>query len=160
MSLNLTSAAFREGGAIPDRYSKSGGNISPPLAWTGVPAGTRSLALIGEDPDAPSGVFVHWLVYGIPPETKELEEGQPETPTLPDGSLQGRNGFGQTGYGGPAPPSGTHRYFFHLFALGRELNLAPGASRKELDEIMQNHVLERAQLMGVYSHHGSGSRAA
>jgi Raf kinase inhibitor-like YbhB/YbcL family protein len=159
--MKLESPAFRHGGLIPDKYSKDGGNITPPLAWTGVPRGTKSLALIMDDPDAPSGVFVHWLVYDIPPTVTELEEGLPPKPTLPNGARQGRNGFGGMGYGGPQPPSGTHRYFFHLYALDSKLDLPAGASREELDQAMQGHILEEAQLMGRYQHHRvRGSRVA
>ena len=113
-----------------------------------------------DDPDAPSGVFVHWLVYRMPPEAGELNEGVPASPSLPDGIRQGRNGFGDTGYGGPRPPSGTHRYFFHLYALDSDLNLAPGAAREELDRAMAGHVMEEGHLMGRYTKGGSGSQAA
>ena len=160
MSLQLTSSAFRHEGTIPDKYSKEGGNISPPLSWSGVPEKAKSLALIVDDPDAPSGLFVHWLVYAIPPHLAKLGEDLPATATLADGLRQGRNGFGDIGYGGPRPPSGTHRYFFHLFALDTELDLAPGARREELDRAIQGHVLEEAQLMGRYEHRKPGSRAA
>src|SRR5260370_4958265 len=117
MPLKLTSPGFANNGAIPDKYSKDGGNISPPLKWTDASQKTKSLALIVDDPDAPSGLFVHWVVYGIASDTTKLDEGQPATATLPNGVRQGRKGFGDLGYGGPQPPSGTHRYFFHLYAL-------------------------------------------
>ena len=152
MSLRLTSRAFQNEGAIPDTYSKQGGNISPPLAWTGVPDGTRSLALIVDDPDAPSGVFVHWLLYGIPPGTTELKEHLAATPSLPNGARQGRNGYGDLGYGGPQPPSGTHRYFFRLYALDTDSDVPGGLTREELEGIIEGHVLEQAQLMGRYQH--------
>ena len=158
MSLRLTSRAFQNESVIPDKYSKRGGNISPPLAWSGVPDKTKSLALIVDDPDAPSGLFVHWLLYEIPPGTKELDEGLPVTPILPGGARQGRNGFGEVGYGGPQPPSGTHRYFFHLYALDTNLELAADASREELDRAIQGHILEEVQLMGRY-HHGRSQTA-
>jgi Raf kinase inhibitor-like YbhB/YbcL family protein len=158
--LQLKSGAFEHEGVIPDKYSKTGGNISPSLMWTGVPPGARSLSLIVDDPDAPSGIFVHWLVYGIQPTATGLEEGLPATPTLPNGVKQGHNDFGELGYGGPQPPSGTHRYFFHLYAIDRELQLPPGASRKALDKALSGHVLEEAQLMGKYKHREPGSRAA
>src|SRR5258706_15221229 len=106
--MKLISPAFRDGEFIPDKYSKEGGNISPPLAWTGMPRVSQSLALIMDDPDAPSGVFVHWLLYDIPPTVTELDEGIPPKPTLPNGARQGRNGFVDLGYGGPQPPSGNH----------------------------------------------------
>ncbi len=152
MNLTLTSSAFAHEGTIPEKYSKDGGNFSPPLAWTGVPDGTRSLALIMDDPDAPSGVFVHWLAYGIPAATPGLREGVPPTRTLANGMRQGRNGFGEFGYGGPQPPSGTHRYFIHLYALDNNLELPNGASREELDQAIRGHVLAEAELMGRYSH--------
>ena len=159
MSLKLISRAFDNGSAIPDKYSKSGGNISPPMSWTDVPEGTKGLALIVEDPDAPSGSFSHWVVYHIPPASTGLNEGIPAEPNLPGGALQGRNGFGEMGYGGPQPPAGTHRYFFHLYALNTELKLPAGVSRGELDRALQGHVLAETQLMGHYQQraHGSGA---
>ena len=160
MSLKLTSRAFKNEGDIPNKYSKDGGNISPPLAWTNVPDEAKSLALIVDDPDAPSGTFVHWLVYGIPPDTSELDEDVPATPQLPNGALQGRNGFREFGYGGPQPPEGTHRYVFHLYALDIDPDLEGGASREELDEAIQDHILEEAHLMGRYQHREPGSQAA
>jgi Raf kinase inhibitor-like YbhB/YbcL family protein len=159
MSLRLTSRAFQNEGTIPDKHSKQGGNISPPLSWTGVPEGTTSLALIVDDPDAPSGPFVHWLVYGIPPGTTELAEHLGPTQELPDGTRQGRNGFGDLGYGGPQPPSGTHRYFFHLYALDTDTDMPAVLSRQELDGAIEGHVIEEAQLMGRYKHHAETSAA-
>lgn len=155
MSLSLTTRAFQNEGPIPDEFSKQGGNVSPALEWTGVPDGTRSLALIVDDPDAPSGLFVHWLVYGIKPGVNTLEEHLPATAELPGGTRQGRNGFGDLGYGGPKPPSGTHRYFFHLYALDTETDLPGGLNRQELDGVIHGHVIEEAQLMGRYEHRGS-----
>jgi Raf kinase inhibitor-like YbhB/YbcL family protein len=160
MSLTLTTSAFQQEGMIPDKYSKDGGNISPPLSWDGVPENTKSLALIVDDPDAPSGLFVHWLLYAIPPDVTSLDEDRPAREILSNGIRQGRNGFGELGYGGPQPPSGTHRYFFHIFALDNVPDLQPGATREQLDEAMRGHVLEEAQLMGKYEHHEPGSRAA
>src|SRR5437868_6650207 len=130
MSLTLTCPAFHDGEMIPERHSRRGGNVSPPLAWSETPEGARSLALIMDDPDAPSGVFVHWLVYHIPLSMNELREGVVASPELPNGIRQGRNGFGDIGYGGPQPPSGTHRYFLHLYALDQDVQIPPGASRK------------------------------
>jgi Raf kinase inhibitor-like YbhB/YbcL family protein len=160
MSLKLATTAFHTGGPIPEKYSKGGANISPPLSWSGVPQATKSLVLIVDDPDAPSGVFVHWLLYAIPPSTPGLDERRPATETLPDGSRQGRNGFGELGYGGPKPPSGVHRYFFHLYALDTELHLPPGASREDLDRAMQGHILEQSEIFGTFSHRNPGSQAA
>lgn len=152
MSLKLNSSAFRNQDAIPDQYAKQGGNVSPPLSWTGVPEDTVSLALIVDDPDAPSGVFVHWLVYNISPDIDELEEGQPSDGELPNGACQGINGFGETGYGGPQPPSGTHRYVFHLYALDTDTDIPAGLTRQELDGAIEGHVIEEAQLIGRYEH--------
>ena len=159
MSLKLTSRAFQNEGAIPDKYSKQGGNVSPPLAWTGVPDETRSLALIVDDPDAPSGTFVHWLAYGISPKTSSLDEHLPASPELSNGARQGRNGFGDIGYGGPQPPSGTHRYFFHLYALDTDSDMPGGLTRQELDGAIEGHIIEEAQLMGKYQYRGK-TRAA
>jgi Raf kinase inhibitor-like YbhB/YbcL family protein len=152
MSLKLTSTAFTNEGVIPDKFSKRGGNVSPQLKWTGVPEDTISLALIMDDPDAPSGVFVHWLLYGLPPSDGELAEHQPATPELPNGARQGLNGFGEQGYGGPQPPSGRHRYFFHLYALDTNSDVPAGLTRLELDGVIHGHVLQEAQLMGFYEH--------
>jgi Raf kinase inhibitor-like YbhB/YbcL family protein len=160
MALKLISRAFPHEDTIPDKYSKDGGNISPDLEWMGVPDGTKSLALIVDDPDAPSGVFVHWLVYGIPPGILELKEDLPGTETLPNGARQGRNGFGEIGYGGPQPPSGVHRYFFRLYALDQDPPLRAGASREELDQAIKGHTIEKAELMGRYRRGAPGSRAA
>jgi Raf kinase inhibitor-like YbhB/YbcL family protein len=157
MSLRLTSPAFQNGGIIPDKYSKQGGNISPHLSWTGVPEGTTSLALIVDDPGAPAGTFVHWLVYGIPPGTTELPEHLQSAKELRSGARQGVNGFGGMGYGGPQPPSGTHRYMFHLYALDTDTDMPAGLTREELDGAIQGHVIEEAQLTGRYQHH-SGTR--
>jgi Raf kinase inhibitor-like YbhB/YbcL family protein len=160
MALKLTSRGFQDEGIIPEKYSKDGGNISPPLEWRGAPEGTRSFALVVDDPDAPSGVFVHWLMYGIPPGTTQLEEGASTAGTLAGGVRQGRNGFGGIGYGGPQPPSGTHRYFFHLYALDYEPSLPAGASREEVDAAIKGHTMEEAKLMGKYQHRKPGTRAA
>jgi len=158
MSLRLTSRAFQNEGTIPDKYSKQDGNISPPLSWTGVPEGTVSLALIVDDPDAPSGVFVHWLVYGIPPGTTMLPEHVLPTQHPGNGARHGLNGFGAFGYGGPQPPSGTHRYIFHLYALDTDTDLPAGLSRQELDGAIEGHVIEEAQLIGRYQHRsGTGA---
>jgi Raf kinase inhibitor-like YbhB/YbcL family protein len=152
MSFKLTSGAFHNEGTIPDRHSKQGGNISPPLSWTGMPEGTASLALIVDDPDAPSGVFVHWLVYGIPPETSVLPEHMLPTQHSRKGPRQGLNGFGSLGYAGPQPPSGKHRYVFHLYALDTDTDMPAGLSRQELAGAIEGHIIEEAQLMGLYQH--------
>lgn len=150
MSLRLTSAAFQNNGAIPDKYSKQGGNASPPLSWTGVPEGTRSLVLVVDDPDAPHGPFVHWLVYGIPPGTAGLPEHLEPEKELGIGARQGINGFGDVGYGGPQPPSGTHRYIFHLYALDTDSDVPSVLTRQELDGAIEGHVIAEARLVGRY----------
>jgi Raf kinase inhibitor-like YbhB/YbcL family protein len=150
MGFTLSSGAFHDGGRIPEKYSRKGGNISPPLAWSGVPLSAKTLALIVDDRDAPSGLFVHWLLYRIPATVNELKERLPEKAELADGSRQGRNGFGGIGYGGPQPPSGTHRYVFHLYALDFTPDLAAGASRDELEHAMRGHILQEAELVGRY----------
>jgi Raf kinase inhibitor-like YbhB/YbcL family protein len=146
----LKSPAFSEGDMIPRKYTCDGANVSPPLTWSGVPAGVKSLALICDDPDAPRGTFVHWVVFNIPPSSSGLREGLSNDKTLQDGSKQGLNDFRRIGYGGPCPPSGTHRYYFKLYALDTELGLDPGATKKELLEAMEGHILAEASLMGKY----------
>lgn len=159
MSLKLTSRAFHNEGAIPARYSRQGGNVSPSLSWTDVPQDTVSLALIVDDPDAPSGLFVHWVLYNISPDISELPEHQPSTAEISNGARQGINGFRERGYGGPQPPSGTHRYVFHLYALDTDTDMPAGLTRQELDGAIEGHVIEEAQLVGRYQHH-TGTRAA
>ncbi len=149
--MKLTSSAFSEGERIPSEYTCDGNNLSPPLNWTEVPADTKSLALIVDDPDAPRGLFVHWLVYGISPREHGLAQGEGAEEKRPGGGRQGRNGFGAIAYGGPSPPLGTHRYCFHLYALDEELSgIRSGASRQELEKSMDGHVLAETQLMGRY----------
>jgi Raf kinase inhibitor-like YbhB/YbcL family protein len=149
--MKLTSSAFAEGDLIAPKYTCDGQNVSPPLEWTDVPDGTTSLALIMDDPDAPSGLFLHWLLYGIPSDEKGLTEGVGIEKASAGGARQGKNGFGKIGYGGPCPPSGTHRYYFHLYALDNDLSsLRPGASRQELESSMQGHILDEATLMAKY----------
>src|SRR6266545_2356104 len=152
MAFKLVSFAFNDGDEIPDRYAHKVTNLSPPLAWENAPERTQSFALIMDDPDAPSGLFTHWTVYGMPPGTQELSEGQRAEPGDPGPRKQGRNDFGEYGYGGPDPPSGVHRYFFHLYALDIDLDLKMGATRKELDRAMEGHILQEAVLMGRYEH--------
>jgi Raf kinase inhibitor-like YbhB/YbcL family protein len=142
--LEITSGAFEEGATIPSRYTCEGENVSPPLSFVGAPEGTRSLALVVDDPDAPVGTFTHWLAWGIDPRAGGLGEGQPAP-------REGRNGFGTTGYVGPCPPTGSHRYFFRLHALDAELDVEPEADRDELDRALEGHVLETAELVGTYA---------
>jgi len=148
--MTLTSPAFVEGGPIPAQYTCNGADISPPLAWSGVPAGTRSLALICDDPDAPIGSWVHWVLFDLPPSLNGLPEGVPARPSLEGGGVHGTNSWRRIGYGGPCPPGGTHRYFFKLYALDRTLGLGNNATAKDVQAAMQGHVLGEAQLMGRY----------
>jgi Raf kinase inhibitor-like YbhB/YbcL family protein len=150
MEFSITSSAFDDGGMMPAKYTPDGKDISPPLSWSGVPEGTKSIALINDDPDAPVGTWVHWVVYNLPPDADGLEENIPPDPALSSGAIQGTTDFGRIGYGGPAPPSGTHRYFFKLYALDTMLDLAPGASKAQVRSAMVGHVLAEAQLMGKY----------
>ncbi len=150
MAIQLTSNAFIEGAMIPQRYTCDGENISPPLLWTGVPPGTRSLALICDDPDAPVGIWDHWVLYNIPANATGLPQSIPEKTILDTGAVHGSNSWGRIGYGGPCPPGGTHRYFFKLFALDTLLDLKSGATTSQLLEAMEGHVLAQGQLMGKY----------
>jgi len=152
----LHSPAFLTGSTIPFQYTCDGDNLSPPLSWDAPPDGTVSFALILEDHDAPQQRFTHWVVYNLPTTIGYLSEGVIHQPILPDGGAQGKNDFGQLGFGGPCPPSGTiHRYFFKLYALDTMLHLAPGASKKEVLTAIEGHVLESAELMGRYARNGS-----
>ena len=153
-TMELNSSAFSQGRAIPSKYTCDGKDVSPPLTWTEAPPGTKSLALIADDPDAPMGTWVHWVIYNLPPATRQLLEEFPTDGRLPDGTIQGKTDFGRTGYGGPCPPSGTHRYFFHLFALDTALSLPPASTAKQLKAAMQGHILAEAQLMGTYRRKG------
>ncbi|MFO7917768.1 MAG: YbhB/YbcL family Raf kinase inhibitor-like protein [Anaerolineae bacterium] len=151
MSFPLTSSALEAEETIPDKYTCEGKNISPPLSWQGVPEDAQSLALVCEDPDAPSGIFTHWLLYNIPTTRYDLPENVPPHITLDWGGAQGRNDFGDVGYGGPCPPRGeTHRYYFRLYALDQELDLSPGLTRDQFFSAVEGHVLDRGDLMGRY----------
>ena len=150
MDITMTSSAFEEAGLIPPKYSCDGADVSPPLKWEGIPEGTGSIALICDDPDAPMGTFVHWVLYDLPPDVRELPENVPGEATLANGAKQGTSDFGRTGYGGPCPPGGTHRYFFKLYALDAATNLSPGATKAELLKAMEGHILAQGQLMGKY----------
>ncbi|MEW5772710.1 MAG: YbhB/YbcL family Raf kinase inhibitor-like protein [Thermodesulfobacteriota bacterium] len=147
---SVSSPAFAEGRPIPAAYACAGRDANPTLLFRNAPAGTRSLVLIMDDPDAPGGTWVHWLVYDIPAASSGLPENLPRTPQLPGLATQGRNSWGRVGYGGPCPPSGTHRYVFRLYALNVVLGLAPGAGREQLEAAMAGHVLGRAELLGVF----------
>lgn len=151
-TLSLTSPAFQPGQRIPTDYTQDGRNVSPPLAWGDLPPGTESLALICEDPDAPRGMYSHWVAFNLPADVRGLPEGVPDQPTLPDGTVQGVNDGGKPGYTGPAPPPGKpHRYFFHLFALGTRLHLPAGVTREQLMVALQEaRVLGKGELIGTY----------
>jgi len=146
MTLELTSPAFSEGEAIPC----TGEDVSPALAWTGVPEGTQSIALIMDDPDAPGRTWDHWVIYNLPPDTTRLPEAIRSDGDLPAGAVHGRNSWNRNDYGGPCPPSGTHRYFFKLYALDAMLDLPPGAAKQALLDAMAGHILAETQLMGTY----------
>jgi len=151
MALSVSSTAFQEGESIPAQYSCQGQDISPPLAWSEPPSGTRSFALIVYDPDAPVGVFTHWVLFNLPADSRELPEAVPTKPQLANGALQGKNDFDKIGYRGPCPPPGSpHRYRFTLYALDQALDLKSGATRKQVLEVMSGHVLAQGQLTGTY----------
>jgi Raf kinase inhibitor-like YbhB/YbcL family protein len=143
--LTITSTAFADGGAIPARYTCDGQDISPPLAFGAAPSGTRSLALIVDDPDSPAGTWVHWVVWNIPHDSREIAEG-----SLPADARQGLNDFKRNSYGGPCPPSGTHRYYFKVYALDKTLDIAPSTNKAALEKAMQGHTLAQGRLMGTY----------
>lgn len=145
-TMQLTSPDFVEGGRIPERFTCDGENINPTLEIGGVPQGTNCLALIVDDPDAPNGTFTHWVLWDISFKTSRIEAG-----SLPMDAKEGVNSAGKAGYIGPCPPSGTHRYFFKLFALDTPLELEPVATVAELEEKMQGHLVARAELVGLYS---------
>jgi Raf kinase inhibitor-like YbhB/YbcL family protein len=151
MNMKVTSAAFEEGASIPKKFTSDGDNISPQIAWTGIPTDTKSIALICDDPDAPIGLFTHWVLFNLPADTKELSEGVQTQKTLPNGAKQGANDAGKIGYTGPCPPSGTHRYFFKVYALDTEVKLDPGIRVTQLQKAVQGHILAEGQLMGIYS---------
>ena len=150
MTISVSSPAFQEGGMIPSKYTCDGQDISPPLKWAGVPEGAKSIALISDDPDAPMGTWVHWVMWNIPPSVHELAENVPPDPDLPDGSRQGITDFRRPGYGGPCPPSGVHRYYFKVYALDTMLDLPSSARKADLLKAMKGHILAEGQLMGKY----------
>jgi Raf kinase inhibitor-like YbhB/YbcL family protein len=151
MKLELTSTGIQEGKAIPQQYTGDGKNLSPPLKWANPPESAKAFALICEDPDAPRKVWTHWVIFNLPPASRELSEGVPAEAQLSNGAVQGKNDFNQIGYGGPAPPPGKpHRYFFKLYALDQQLELRSGATKEQLLEAMKGHVLGEGQLMGTY----------
>ncbi len=148
--LSVSSTAFGEGETIPPQYTCDGDDVSPQIAWEEPPAGTKSLALIMDDLDAPMGTFTHWVVYNIPPEKRELAEAVPDILRLEDGTMQGINSFKKTGYGGPCPPSGTHRYRFTIYTLDIILDLETEADKKHVSEAIEGHILARGMITGIY----------
>lgn len=153
MDIKITSSAFSNGGEIPPVYTCDGQDISPPLKWDSIPAETQSLAVICDDPDAPMGTFVHWVLYNLPAETRALPQDVPGEASLPDGTQQGLSDFGRIGYGGPCPPSGTHRYFFKIYALDAKVDPGRQTRKGDLVRAMKGHVLAEGQLMGKYKRH-------
>jgi Raf kinase inhibitor-like YbhB/YbcL family protein len=151
VSFELTSAAFSAGETIPKKFTCDGPDVSPKLSWNDPPAKTESFALIMDDPDAPAGTWVHWVLYDVPADAKELPEGVPKQEQLASGARQGRNDFGRIGYGGPCPPPGKpHRYFLKLYALDTKLNLKSGATKADLERAMKGHILAQADRIGRY----------
>ena len=150
MEIKLTSPAFKEGGMIPSKYTCDGEDISPPLKWDNVPPGTVSIAIISDDPDAPMGTWVHWVLFNLQAKTRELKENFPNDETLEDGSRQGVTDFGATGYGGPCPPGGVHRYFFKIYALDVKIDLVSIVDKEALLSEMEEHIIGQGQLMGKY----------
>lgn len=148
--MDITSSAFKDGAMIPEKYTCDGPNISPPLKWSNAPEETKTFAIICEDPDAPSGIWVHWILFNLPESVKELGENLPAIGKLPVGAKQGKNDFGKIGYRGPCPPRGIHRYFFQVYALTKELDLEPGISKSELIRAMEGNILSEGQMMGKY----------
>jgi Raf kinase inhibitor-like YbhB/YbcL family protein len=151
MAIEITSPAFKEGQPIPKKHTCEGPDLSPALEWTGIPEGAKSLALICDDPDAPMGTWVHWVLFDLPPDAKGLAENVAKKPVLENGARQGVSDFKRPGYGGPCPPPGKpHRYFFKLYALDTMLDLKEGAKKKDLEKAMEGHILAQGQLMGTY----------
>jgi len=151
VGFTIKSSAFDEGATIPKRYTCDGADVSPPLSWSGTPAGTKSYALICDDPDAPMGTWVHWVLWGLPPDTMALLEGVPAQAVMASGVRQGLNSGARVGYNGPCPPPGNpHRYFFKLYALDATLTLPANANKAALETAMKGHILAQAQVMGKY----------
>jgi len=150
MAITMTSSAFTEGALIPKKHTCDAEDISPDLKWSGVPREAKSLALICDDPDAPAGTWVHWVLFNIPAEAGALAAGIPPEAVLDSGARQGKNDFRKLGYGGPCPPGGTHRYFFKLYALDTVLSLESGSTKAQLVAAMKGHILAEGQLMGKY----------
>ncbi|MBI5048287.1 MAG: YbhB/YbcL family Raf kinase inhibitor-like protein [Deltaproteobacteria bacterium] len=149
--MQIKSTVFEDSGLIPRKHTCDGADISPPLTWTKPPAGTKSIVLICDDPDAPMGTWDHWVLYGLSPDTTSLPENVPPQKEVLKGAKQGINDFRKIGYGGPCPPKGpAHRYFFKIYALSAELNLSAGVTKKDVEKAMKGHILAEGQLMGKY----------
>jgi len=151
MEIKIGCPAFEDGGTIPEEHTCDGMDVSPALTWTSGPEGTKTFALICDDPDAPMGTWVHWVLFNIPADVSELPESIPPERELENGARQGMNDFHKIGYGGPSPPGGTHRYFFKIYALDTEIDLEAGATKADLLRAMEGHILAEGQLMGKYS---------
>jgi Raf kinase inhibitor-like YbhB/YbcL family protein len=150
-NLSVKTPAFDQGQSIPKRYTGEGEDVSPKLEWSEVPAGTQSIALICDDPDAPVGIWVHWVLFNLPPTTRSLDEGMPKDRELKNGARHGNNDWKQSGYRGPMPPPGkAHRYFFRVYALDAKMDLPTGATRQQLLEAMKSHILAQGEVMGTY----------
>lgn len=153
MPFLVSTTAFQDGGLISKKFTCDGPDISPALVWTESPAGTKSFALIMDDPDALAGTWVHWVLYDLPGDARKLAEGVAKDLRLPEGSRQGRNDFGKIGYNGPCPPKGgPHRYFLKLYALDRKIKLKAGATKAELERAMKGHILAEAEVVGRFQH--------
>lgn len=150
MDIKVTSQAFKNGEMIPKKYTGDGEEVSPPIEWSDIPDNTKSIALISDDPDAPAGTWVHWVIFNIPADLRGLPENVPHAPILDNGTRQGLDDSGNNGYGGPCPPSGTHRYYFKVYALDSMLDLKPGIRKKDLLRAMEGHILVQGELMGKY----------
>jgi len=151
MSIFLRSPSFEDKGIIPSKHAYDREDVSPAIQWENLPEGTKSIALICEDPDAPMGDWIHWIVFNIPPTKKGLEEDIPKVEGLSDGTKQGKNDYGKIGYGGPCPPFGTHRYIFKVYALDAKLDLKPGCTKAELLKAMRPHIIDQGEITGLYS---------
>jgi len=151
VALQIKSTVFEQGEIIPKKYSCDGENVSPPLNWSDIPKGTKSFALILDDPDAPAKIWVHWIIYNIPADQRSLDEYIPDGERLANGALHGTNDYQKFGYRGPCPPGGTHRYSFKIYALDSMLNILPGLSKQKLLSAMKGHVIEQGKLIGRYA---------
>lgn len=154
MEITIKSTSFEDGAMIPKKYTCDGDNVSPPLSWTSGPATTKTYAIICDDPDAPFGTWVHWVIFNIPANVKELPENVAKFKLLANGAVQGWDSAHQLGYQGPCPPSGTHRYIFRIFALDVRMRLPPGSSAAELQKNIEGHILAKGQLTGRYKRSG------